>query len=156
MPFLFRASASQSTWKLNAFMDRISPERRSALMSRIRSKDTKPELIVRRMLHRMGYRYILHDRHLPGRPDLVFPRRKKVVFVHGCFWHGHTCGRGFRPKTNASFWSDKIEANKLRDLRSVRELTATGWSVLSIWECMISAENSNALRRKLVDFLDNA
>lgn len=123
-------------------------------MSRIRSKDTKPELVVRRLLHALGYRYVLHDRRLPGRPDLVFPGRRKVVFVHGCFWHGHACARGFRPKTNASFWSAKIEANKNRDARTVQALVAAGWSVKSVWECAISAKNLHVVEQDLVAFLD--
>jgi len=108
---------------------------RSALMSRIRSKDTKPELIVRKTVHALGYRYRLHRSDLPGKPDLVFAGRKKAIFVHGCFWHSHTCGRGFIPKTNVVFWETKLERNRERDREAVQRLEAMGWSCLVIWEC---------------------
>jgi DNA mismatch endonuclease (patch repair protein) len=134
-------------------MDIISVERRSSLMARIRSKNTGPEMIVRRLAHALGYRYLLHDRRLPGSPDLVFPGRKKVVLVHGCFWHGHDCGRGFRPKTNADFWSAKIERNKDRDLRQQRALRRLGWRTLVIWECATRADRVTSLERRLVRFL---
>jgi DNA mismatch endonuclease, patch repair protein len=133
--------------------DRMSPEARSALMGRIRSKDTQPELVVRRMLHALGYRYVLHDSRLPGTPDLAFPARRKVVFVHGCFWHGHHCGRGFQPKRNAEFWAAKIDANRTRDGRNVRKLSAQGWRVLTVWECMTRPGRLKALERRLVSFL---
>ena len=136
-------------------MDRISAERRSALMSRIRSKDTKPEMIVRRLLHGMGYRYLLHDTRLPGRPDLAFSSRRKVVFVHGCFWHGHACPRGFKPASNVSFWADKIERNKRRDRRQSRALSALGWEVLTVWECATTPAKLSRLSQRLVDFLDS-
>ncbi|MGC0018386.1 very short patch repair endonuclease, partial [Ralstonia pseudosolanacearum] len=100
-------------------MDRLTPDRRSRLMSRIRSKDTKPEVEVRSTLHRMGYRYVLHKRGLPGTPDLVFPARRKVLFVHGCYWHGHTCKYGkAQSKSNVEFWQKKIDANRRRDHRN--------------------------------------
>ena len=113
--------------------DKLTATDRSALMSRIRSKHTKPELIVRRMLHRMGYRYVLHDRRLPGTPDLAFPARRKVIFVHGCFWHG--CPRhGTLPKHNRAWWREKIRRNRERDARNVRRLRRLGWSVFEVWE----------------------
>lgn len=127
---------------------------RSALMSRIRSKDTKPELAVRRLVFSMGYRYRLHRRDLPGRPDLVFPGRKKVIFVHGCFWHSHTCGRGFKPKSNVEFWQSKLEANRKRDERSARSLRALGWGQLTIWECEIS--DKERIERRIRRFLESA
>ncbi|MDO3507186.1 very short patch repair endonuclease [Ralstonia pseudosolanacearum] len=119
-------------------MDRLTPDRRSRLMSRIRSKDTKPEVEVRSTLHRMGYRYVLHRRGLPGTPDLVFPARRKVLFVHGCYWHGHTCKYGkAQSKSNVEFWQKKIDANRRRDRRNTRKLRAAGWSVATVWECQI-------------------
>lgn len=122
-------------------MDRLSPTRRSWLMSRIRSTDTKPEILVRSALHRHGFRYSLHRRDLPGTPDIVFPSRKKVLFVHGCFWHGHYCKYGrARPKSNVRFWNAKINANMLRDKRNIAKLRRMGWSVKVIWECRIKKD----------------
>mgnify|MGYP002479970780 CR=1 FL=1 len=107
-------------------------------MRSVKSKDTKPELLIRGLLHRVGYRFRLHRNDLPGKPDIVFPSRRKVIFVHGCFWHGHPCKRGDRlPKSNASYWSAKITRNKLRDRKAVSELQQSGWSVLTIWECQV-------------------
>lgn len=137
-------------------MDTISPEERSALMSRIRSKDTKPELVVRRLLHRLGYRYVLHDKRLPGRPDIVFPSRRAVILVDGCFWHGHHCVLASKPKTNSQFWSDKIVGNRNRDARNRRALRAQGWRVLSVWECSTRSGDLTNLERKLTRFLENA
>lgn len=135
-------------------MDTISPEQRSAHMSRIRSKDTKPEMAVRRLLHGLGYRYVLHDTGLPGRPDLVFPSRHKVVFVHGCFWHGHVCSVGATPKSNVAYWAAKIEGNKRRDGKSCRALRRLGWKVLTVRECATASGSLPALERRLVAFLD--
>ena len=136
-------------------MDMIPPEKRSALMSRIRSKNTAPEMLVRRMLHRLGYRYVLHDSRLPGRPDLVFPSRKKAIQIHGCFWHGHDCPRGFKPKSHADFWLAKIETNIARDARNLATLRDLGWDTLVVWECEMRAGAENAeLKRRLIDFLD--
>lgn len=133
--------------------DRLSPEGRSALMRRIGAKDTQPEMAVRRMLHALGYRYVLHDKRMPGTPDLVFPARRKAVFVHGCFWHGHSCGRGFRPSTNAAFWAAKIDSNRARDRRSVQAIRANGWRVLTVWECATQPKKIESLRRRLIAFL---
>ena len=109
---------------------------RSALMSRIRGKDTRPEMVVRRLAHAMGYRFRLHRRDLPGSPDLVFPRRKAVVFVHGCFWHRHpSCRMASTPKTRAEFWADKFARNVVRDAAATTALEAAGWRVLTVWEC---------------------
>jgi len=109
---------------------------RSRLMARVRSKDTKPELIVRSVAHRMGYRFRLHRRDLPGTPDLVFVRHRKVIFVHGCFWHRHRgCYKCTAPKTRPHFWQDKFDQNVQRDIRSVLALEALGWDVLTVWEC---------------------
>lgn len=119
-------------------MDKLSPIARSALMSRIRGKDTTPELIVRSLVHRLGYRFRLHVADLPGRPDLVFPSRRKVMFVHGCFWHAHPkCRRAFRPATRASYWAEKLKANRARDRRNLHELEKLGWSALVVWECEV-------------------
>jgi DNA mismatch endonuclease (patch repair protein) len=128
---------------------------RSADMRAIRSKDTKPELVVRRLVHAIGYRYRLHRKDLAGQPDLVFPSRRKVVFVNGCFWHGHDCRRGnVHPKTNASYWRAKIARNVERDVRSKTALCDSGWSVLTIWECETKPGNRNALVDALRTFLD--
>jgi DNA mismatch endonuclease, patch repair protein len=125
---------------LNTHMDRISPSQRSWNMSRIPSKNTKPELSVRRFLYANGLRYRLHGNGLPGRPDLVFKSRKVCVFVHGCFWHGcKKCRDGMRKvKTNRAFWNKKVIGNRLRDSRNVRTLREYGWRVLTIWECETS------------------
>lgn len=113
-----------------------SKDQRSFNMSRIRSKDTKPELIVRSIVHQLGGRFRLHVKNLPGRPDLVFPSRRKVIFVHGCFWHMHTCRYGrVKPATNATFWEAKRQSNVNRDRRVRRELRADSWEVLVVWEC---------------------
>lgn len=132
-------------------MDRLTPEARSRLMSRIRGKDTKPEMIVRSYLYARGLRYRLHDRSLPGKPDLVFKSRKTVVFVHGCFWHGHKgCKKARIPKTREEFWRAKIEGNAARDRRSIRKLRSLGWHVYIVWECRISEKR---LRRLYCQFL---
>lgn len=135
--------------------DTISPKRRSALMSRIRSKDTQPELAVRRLLHSLGYRYVLHDSRLPGKPDLVFPSRGKVIFVHGCFWHGHTCAKASKPKSNASYWSAKIAGNKWRDRQHSRALRALGWRVLTVFECATHPSKTDRLAPRLLRFLES-
>ncbi|MBW3618122.1 MAG: very short patch repair endonuclease [Proteobacteria bacterium] len=105
-------------------------------MARVRGKNTGPELALRRLLHAAGYRYRLHDPNLPGRPDLVFPRKRAAVFVHGCFWHGHHCPRGARaPKANAAYWSAKIARNRARDTEAVASLAVQGWTAYAVWEC---------------------
>lgn len=118
-------------------MDTISPDKRSALMSRIRSKDTKPEMAVRSMLHALGYRFRLHRKDLPGRPDIVLPRHRKIVLVQGCFWHGHNCRLASSPKSNEGYWSAKISGNRARDARNREALELQGWKVLELWECEI-------------------
>ena len=121
-------------------VDSLSRSARSALMSRIRGKNTAPELEVRRTLHALGYRYRLHAPSLPGRPELVFPVRAKAVFVHGCFWHGHDCAQGRRrPSTNVAFWDEKARSNLERDRRKQRALEAAGWRVMVVWECEVKA-----------------
>ena len=124
-------------------------------MRRIRSQDMKPELLVRRLLHGLGYRYRLHRVDLPGKPDIVFASRKKVIFVHGCFWHGHddpNCVDGRRkPKSNLDYWLPKLARNKARDEQQQRELKANGWSVLAVWEC--ETKDQQKLEKKLTTFL---
>ncbi|NEX93553.1 DNA mismatch endonuclease Vsr [Caulobacter sp. 17J65-9] len=116
--------------------DVFSPAKRSEVMGRVKQKDTGPELKVRKALTRLGYRYRLHRRDLPGSPDVVFPGRKIALFVHGCFWHGHDCPRGARqPKANAEYWSAKIARNRARDAEAQAALTARGWRPLTVWEC---------------------
>ena len=109
---------------------------RSALMARVRGRNTKPEMTVRRLLHAAGFRYRLHAQELPGRPDLVFRRRRKAIFVHGCFWHRHEgCPKSTIPKTRVAFWSEKFKQNKERDARNEAALRQQGWSVMTVWEC---------------------
>ena len=123
-------------------------------MSRIRSKDTKPEMAVRHLLHARGYRYRLHVRDLPGSPDLVFLGRRRVIFVNGCFWHMHSCRFGLVvPATNAEFWSKKRRDTVKRDDRKTAELNTLGWEVLTVWECEV--RDINSLERRLVSFLES-
>src|ERR1700730_6100869 len=132
--------------------DVMTPEQRSRCMSRIRSKDTKPEWIVRRMVHSLGFRYRLHRKDLPGKPDLVFPRLRKLIFVHGCFWHLHKCRLGrVKPGTNADFWEKKRSSNSLRDRRNKRLLKSRGWSVLVLWECQ--TKKPELIRKLVSEFL---
>lgn len=135
--------------------DFMSPEQRSAHMGKIRSKDTKPEMMLRQMLHREGFRYRLHDRRLPGKPDLVFAGRRKVVFVNGCFWHGHDCPVGSRlPKSNTEFWMNKRLRNQERDEAQRTQLSGLGWAYLDVWECQILADEN--LIANVKRFLKNA
>jgi DNA mismatch endonuclease (patch repair protein) len=107
-------------------------------MRAVKGRDTAPEIAVRKLLHRLGYRFRLHDTRLPGSPDIVFPGRRLVVFVHGCFWHGHRCKRGARvPATNTGYWISKIARNRARDVKVRRKLKAAGWGVLTVWECQL-------------------
>jgi DNA mismatch endonuclease (patch repair protein) len=134
-------------------VDTVSPLQRSEIMGRVRSKDTGPEMVVRRLVHGMGYRYRLHSAKLPGRPDLVFAARRKVVFVHGCFWHQHRgCKRARMPSSNRDYWVAKIERNTSRDRAVVRALRRARWKVLTVWECELS--NMNRLAKRLGGFLD--
>lgn len=132
-------------------MDTITQAERSALMSRIRSKDTRPELTVRSILHRLGYRFRLHRKDLPGRPDIVLPKHRKIVLVQGCFWHGHTCRLASKPKSNVDYWRIKIENNRIRDARNVEALVQRGWTVLELWECEV--RRFDGLERRLQTFL---
>lgn len=130
-----------------------SPEVRRRTMQAVKSKDTAPELLVRSLAHRMGYRFRLHRKDLPGKPDLVFPGRRKAIFVHGCFWHGHDCARGARqPKTNRAYWTKKIERNLERDRAARTSLTRSGWKVAVFWECELkSGSVAGARIRKFLD-----
>lgn len=132
-------------------VDIMTSEQRSALMSRIRSVDTKPELLVRRALHAIGYRFRTHVRGLPGRPDLVFTKRRAVIFVHGCFWHRHGCKKTYVPKVREEFWGGKFEANTSRDERNQSQLLQSGWRVLIVWECEV--ESDNTLIDRIIAFL---
>jgi len=134
--------------------DRTSSVERSALMARIRSQNTRPEMIVRSLVHRLGYRFVPNDRRLPGSPDLVFVSRRRVIFVHGCFWHSHTCGRGFRPSTSAAFWEGKLRGNVARDRRVQSELESRGWSCLTLHECELSAPVIDAAMWRIIEFLE--
>ncbi|MFD1331167.1 very short patch repair endonuclease [Methylopila musalis] len=129
-----------------------TPEHRSAVMRAVKGQDTRPEMLVRRAAHALGYRFRLHAKQLPGSPDLVFPARRKAIFVHGCFWHGHDCARGARaPKTNADYWRAKIARNTARDKRALAQLIDLGWDVLVLWECQLKPPA--ALAERLVGFL---
>jgi DNA mismatch endonuclease, patch repair protein len=133
-------------------MDSISAADRSKNMSRIRSTDTHPEMLVRRLLHGLGYRYALHRRDLPGVPDLVFPSRRKVILVHGCFWHQHRgCVDGRIPKSRVDYWEPKLRRNVKRDRRNVSKLRRDGWRVLKVWECEVS--DVEEVRARLIRFL---
>ncbi len=132
--------------------DVYSKEKRSWIMGRVKGCDTKPELLVRSLIHRMGFRFRIHRRDLPGNPDIVLPRYKKVIFVHGCFWHQHQeCSRSKRPTTNEAFWNKKLDGNLERDKQFQQELTSLGWKFLVIWQC--ETKVSDILAIKLERFL---
>lgn len=134
-------------------MDTLTPRERSARMALVRGKDTKPELLVRRLVHGLGYRYRLHRRDLPGTPDLVFPGRGKVIMVHGCFWHRHEgCALARLPKSRGDFWLPKLTTNAERDARNTRALRRLGWGVMTIWECQL--RDTAALASRIRRFLD--
>lgn len=136
-------------------MDKLTPTKRSANMAKIRSADTKPEMIVRRLLHARGYRYRVHRKDLAGKPDLVFGPRRKVIFIHGCFWHQHDapdCLDGRKPKSNTGYWHSKLERNVERDQKHIDQLGAEGWETLVIWECQ--TKDPEALLRQIQTFLD--
>lgn len=132
--------------------DHVSKEKRSEIMKLIRGKNTTPELAVRKLVYALGYRYRLHGKNLPGKPDLVFASRKKVIFVNGCFWHFHECKKGNPPKSKLEYWLPKLEQNRLRDFRNYESITALGWQYLVIWQCQIS--NTVDLTKTVVNFLD--
>lgn len=136
--------------------DVLTAEQRRRCMASIKGKDTKPEMLVRKIVRSLGYRHTLHHKKLAGKPDIVFWARKKLIFVHGCFWHKHRCRYGkVQPKTNATFWEKKREANRLRDLRNRRELRKADWKILIVWECSTKEKNKiKKLERKIQLFLD--
>jgi DNA mismatch endonuclease (patch repair protein) len=136
-------------------MDTLTPDERSERMARVRARNSKPEMVIRRLLHGAGFRYRLHDKHLPGSPDLVFPARRKAIFVHGCFWHRHPnpdCKLARMPKSRLDFWLPKLQGNRERDLRKQAELSAVGWDFLVVWECEL--RQMEHLRNELFAFLE--
>lgn len=132
-------------------MDRVSQNTRSRIMSAVHTRNTGPEMAVRSMVHRLGYRYSLTRSDLPGKPDLAFVSRKKVIFVHGCFWHAHSCKYGKLPKSRLDYWKPKIEKNKARDRRQADRLRRDGWSVMVVWQCRL--KRKDALEMRLRRFL---
>jgi DNA mismatch endonuclease, patch repair protein len=132
-------------------MDTRTPEQRRRIMQSVHSKDTGPEMFVRRLLFRSGFRFRVHRKDLPGTPDIVFSGRRKAIFVHGCYWHGHGCKKGQPPKSGTAYWSEKIAKNRERDSRKQAELEALGWKVLTVWQCELVA--SASLERELKIFL---
>ena len=136
-------------------VDRLTPERRSANMRAIRGRDTKPEIQVRQTLHRMGFRYRLHIKDVPGRPDIAFKSRRKAIFVHGCFWHSHPgCAKAYRPKSRLDFWDAKLARNQTRDAEVQNALSAIGWTSLIVWECEVV--DREQLGNKLERFLEGS
>jgi DNA mismatch endonuclease (patch repair protein) len=133
-------------------VDIFTPAERSRIMALVRSKDTAPERVVRTLVHRMGFRFRLHKRSLPGSPDLVFAGRKRVIFVHGCFWHCHTCAAFRVPSTNRAFWKRKLTGNAERDRRSIGRLRRAGWRVMVIWECQTSPRRLDRLAGRIARF----
>jgi len=132
--------------------DNLTPQQRRRNMSRVKGRDTKPELLVRSIVHRLGYRFRLHGKGLPGKPDLVLARHRKVIFVHGCFWHGHAgCRRAARPSTNREFWDKKIDGNVERDAANMKALGRAGWKVLVVWQCAL--KDRARLEKMLGEFL---
>lgn len=132
--------------------DVFAPDKRAWIMSRVKNRNTKPELIVRSVIHRMGFRFRVHSAKLPGHPDIVLRRHRKVVFVNGCFWHGHAgCPRSALPETNRDFWLKKVSANKERDIRNLQALSDLGWKYLVVWTCEVA--KADVLLNKLSAFL---
>lgn len=134
--------------------DWLTVEQRRRVMQAIKSKDTGPEMAVRRLVHGLGYRYRLHKKGLPGRPDLVFAARKRVIFVHGCFWHSHDCPKGREPESRQDYWLPKLRRNRERDKEKRAELEQLGWKVLEIWECQIKDKDRSELIEAVIEFLD--
>lgn len=132
-------------------MDNVSPRVRSRIMSQVKTRDTSAEMAVRRIVHGLGYRYALHRKDLPGKPDLVLVGRMKIIFVHGCFWHGHACRYGRLPKSKLGYWRPKIEQNRARDRRAITMLRQEGWAVRVVWQCEL--KRTETLTKKLARFL---
>ena len=136
-------------------MDVFTREKRSQIMSRVSGSNTKPEIAVRSLLHNMGYRFRLHRKDLPGKPDVTLPKHKKVIFVHGCFWHGHAgCPRSKRPTTNQEFWREKLDKNSERDKAAINALKQLGWEITTVWTCEVN--DTNKLKIKLLSFLESS
>ncbi|PZQ96722.1 MAG: very short patch repair endonuclease [Cereibacter sphaeroides] len=133
-------------------IDHVAPARRSFIMSQVRQKNTGPELVLRKALHALGYRYRLHRRDLPGSPDIVFPSKRKVIFVHGCFWHGHTCRYGKLPRSRVDYWQQKIETNKERDRLVFTLLNEAGWVAFVVWQCEL--RELEGILASVTEFLD--
>ncbi|MDE3058816.1 MAG: DNA mismatch endonuclease Vsr [Bacteroidota bacterium] len=133
--------------------DIFTKKKRSAIMQKIGPQNSSQEKKLQSLLTSLGYKYNLHSKKLPGKPDIVFPRRKKVIFVNGCFWHGHTCGRATLPRTNRAFWKNKIEGNIKRDKRVRRELSKLGWKSLVVWQCQLKKSKREVLTRRIEKFI---
>lgn len=133
--------------------DIFAPEKRHEIMQNVKTKNTAPEIKLRSFLHKNGFRFRVNRKDLPGKPDIVLPKYRAVIFVHGCFWHGHDCPRGQRPQTNADFWNQKIDRNVIRDKSDVSLLESLGWRVLIVWECEIKKKNEAVLLSRVKEFL---
>lgn len=133
--------------------DIFAPEKRHEIMQNVKTKNTAPEIKLRSLLHKNGFRFRVNRKDLPGKPDIVLPKYRTVIFVHGCFWHGHDCPRGQRPQTNADFWNRKIDRNVIRDKSDVSLLESLGWRVLIVWECEIKKKNEAVLLSRVKEFL---
>lgn len=133
--------------------DIFAPEKRHEIMQNVKTKNTAPEIKLRGLLHKNGFRFRVNRKDLPGKPDIVLPKYRAVIFVHGCFWHGHDCPRGQRPQTNADFWNQKIDRNVIRDKSDVSLLESLGWRVLIVWECEIKKKNEAVLLSRVKEFL---
>jgi len=133
--------------------DIFSKEKRSEIMRKVKNKNTKPEMVIRELLTQMGYKYRLSTKKLHCKPDIIFPSKKKVIFINGCFWHGHDCKRGRLPETNKEFWQQKIQKNIERDQINYSECNKEGWSYLIFWQCEIKSSNTDYLKTKLLMFL---
>jgi DNA mismatch endonuclease, patch repair protein len=140
-------------YRRRLMVDTLTPSRRSWLMSQVRQKDTKPEMVVRRLIHSMGFRYRLHGKELPGRPDLVFSKSKRVIFVHGCYWHRHDCKKASMPSSNVEYWKKKFAENVARDNKVLSELASLGWASMVVWEC--ETRDADALALSLSAFLQD-
>ena len=134
--------------------DTLTTAQRRHCMSQVKGRNTEPEIVLRRWLWSKGFRYRLHATKLPGKPDIVFPGKKKVIFVHGCFWHKHDCGHFSWPKSNAEFWKKKIQGNVKRDRRNAKAIIQAGWKSFAVWECELKKEVSQHLQKKVIQFLD--
>ena len=133
--------------------DIFAPEKRHEIMQNVKTKNTAPEIKLRSLLHKNGFRFRVNRKDLHGKPDIVLPKYRAVIFVHGCFWHGHDCPRGQRPQTNADFWNQKIDRNVIRDKSDVSLLESLGWRVLIVWECEIKKKNEAVLLSRVKEFL---